>query len=328
VYPTSPLFSALERLVTIQLNDFILNFINIIRQETIPITFFDDEWYITLVKRTNLDLVISPPFEFGRISIKDHFQWGNFVSDFSAVYKKKFKSSTSYFIDIDWCIDFISDVCESEFPLTKLRFEYLLQRFLYFIKQNEEMWDVVPRPIIYNGYVRLLIRLFGFHINPRKLSYWSIPSNLTQLIRENLGPFDQIALILTNESRIKNGWILTLNKSAIHNLKLMNENIFSQFGLAKNEIIFNHLKSQYKSLKAVITIDKPIVSQFWRFLFRIRNSKNPLKLISFLFLLGKLNNEQNFACYPIMPWYAFFKKLGAIKSFRYLNKLLYDFLEF
>ncbi|MHA1110718.1 MAG: hypothetical protein ACTSRE_06415, partial [Promethearchaeota archaeon] len=73
---------------------------------------------------------------------------------------------------------------------------------------------------------------------------------------------------------------------------------------------------------------KSVLTKILKYIIIDRNSKNPLKLFSGLGLLGKLNNKKNFRCYPELPWYTSFKKTGAIRLFRKLNRLLYDFLEF
>ncbi len=139
VYPEMPLVIALKRLSSIvpNISFFLREWIGYFENHKVPVTFFDGEWYITFLREKN-KVSVQKLSEFGRISIKDHFQWKNFVKEFSTHYSKTFHAKPSYFIDINWCIDFLTDVCESEFPLTKGRFEYLLQRFLYFITRNEE----------------------------------------------------------------------------------------------------------------------------------------------------------------------------------------------
>lgn len=319
VYPESPLLSAIKRFSTIVSADFLGKFLKNVQQySNRPITFFDADWYISFLRNTSNskpEITVSSPYEFGRISIKDHFQWMHFLSKFNAKYHTK----PNYFLDIDWCVDFLSDMCESEFPLTKARFEYLLQRLMFFIKQNEELWDVTPKPKVYNGYTRLLTRLFGFYINPRKLSYWSIPSNLTQILRESFGPSDQFIVFLTENNNYTEGWKINLDKSAIIEITRLN---ISQINPILNDEALKSINAECGFTKVVVQIDKILLKSLMKL------KKKPLKFLSFLFLIRKLNNEKNFSCYPPLPWYTFIKKSGTVRSFRYMNKFLYDFLEF
>ena len=328
-YPEMPMLVALKRLASVipnfsvLLNELRLSF----KDKNIPITLFDDEWYVTFLRKNN-ELFIPELFEFDKISIKDQSRWKDFVNDFNTQYFKKYHAKPSYFVDINWCIDFLSDVCESEFPLTKGRFEYLLQRFLYFIAKNEDLWDVVPKPIIYNGYIRLLTRLLGgFHINPKKLSYWSLPSNLTHFFRSNYGPNDQIIFLVTENEKITGGWMMKLVKGAISEIIHLD---VSELDIPKesDETTHNQITSQFGFTKSLIFLEKSVLTKLLKYIIIDRNSKNPLKLFSGLGLLGKLNNKKCFRCYPELPWYSSFKKTGAIRSFRKLNRLLYDFLEF
>ncbi|MHA1453984.1 MAG: hypothetical protein ACTSRD_14075, partial [Promethearchaeota archaeon] len=245
VYPEMPLLTALKRLASVIPNFSVLvtELRLFFKDQKIPVTLFDNEWYVTFLRK-NDKLFIPELFEFDRISIKDQFRWKNFVNDFNTQYFKKYHAKPSYFFDINWCIDFLSDVCESDFPLTKGRFEYLLQRFLYFITQNEDLWDVVPKPIIYNGYIRLLTRLLGgFHINPKKLSYWSLPTNLTHFFRSNYGPNDQIIFLITENEKITGGRKMKLVKGAISEIIHLD---VSELDLSQksDESRHNHIVSQ------------------------------------------------------------------------------------
>ncbi|MBN2155789.1 MAG: hypothetical protein JW776_07080 [Candidatus Lokiarchaeota archaeon] len=298
------------------------------KNETIPITFFDEDWYVTFLKKNTSSILISKPYEFGRTTIKDHYRWIHFMREFKREYTKRHRAKVGYFVDIDWCYDFISDLCESDFPLSDKRLEYLLQRFLYFVKKNEELWDVIPRPIIYNGYVRLFTRICGFLLNPRKLSYWSLPSNIIQCFKESIGPNDQLAIVFTNERKIiVEALRIKFNQSILQHIQYYTA---QDLGISdmKKESLYNSLSSQWGFLSTIIFINKNYLRHIIKFLILERNSINPFKYLSFLFLLRKLNDDTTLDCYPILPWFKFFKNTGAIKFYRLLNKLLYDFLEF
>ncbi len=332
-YPQMPILSALQRINCIfpDYTTFSTKFSKIFNLLGMSLTFFDEDWYITFLRtgdNQNSDLVIAKPFEFGRTTIHDHYRWTHFMKEFRKAYKKRYNATPCYFIDINWVVDFISDVCESDFPLSRKRFEFLLQRFLYFCRQNEELWDVVPRPVIYNGYVRLLRRLVGFHVNPSKLSYWSIPSNLTQILRENFGPNDQIVILFVDNPTYTSGLQIQLYQSTIQEISYIDPN---ELGLSSHdtlEITYNHLVNQLGFFKTLIQLNASVIQKFIDYLLIKRNSKNPFSFMSFLLLIQRLNNSKIFGCYPETPWFRFFKQTGAVTYYRKLNKLLYDFLEF
>jgi len=330
-FPELPFISAISRLVKI-LRDYhhIAVLGDLMKSLFTPITLFDEDWYITINregKHPSSTAYIQKPFEFGRITIKDHYQWIHFVKEFNTQYSKKYHQNASYFLDINWCIDFLSDVCESEFPLTKSRFEFLLQRLLYFVKQNEDLWDVVPRPIIYNGYVRLIIRLCGFHINPRKLSYWSISSNFMHFLRSNFSPSSRNVILLTKKGHPLTGFVCKLEGYSISEINQLPIDLL-KFPFNNRKELFNYLISRFGFINSIIQLDKDILYRIFKFIIIDRNTKNPLKLLSALFLIKKLNNMECFDWYPPPPGYIIFKKMGAVRYFRLLNKLLYDFLEF
>jgi hypothetical protein len=199
---------------------------------------------------------------------------------------------------------------------------------LYFCTQIEEKWDVAPHPIIYNGYIRLIRRLFGYHINPRKLSYWSIPTNLTQILRENFGPYDKIVLLFTDHNHYTQGVSIQLYQGTIRSITDLNP---SELGVSKQvpiSEVYKHLVDRLGYFKVLIQLNTSLIQKIFNYLIVKRNSKNPFSFIYFISLIRKLNSNQNFGCYPETPRFMVFKQTGAVKTYRRMNKLIFDFLEF
>ncbi|MFX0104161.1 MAG: hypothetical protein ACFE75_01565, partial [Candidatus Hodarchaeota archaeon] len=109
------------------------------------------------------------------------------TKDTLKVIQKKLNTKNGYYFYQKDIISIISDLFEQVIPLKKKNIQFLLQKILLGYRSFENYWSMVPRPSLYNNFVRFIIRLFGFNLNLKKLSHWAIPDLIFDYIDFYLG---------------------------------------------------------------------------------------------------------------------------------------------
>lgn len=174
---------------------------NVVPRGKISLTVHGKDWYLTLILNVsddgNINISTRPAFEVGRIDQESAYKWINLIKKIGKKCEDEEGVEASYLLDIYWLIDVLDSVLNSEIPFSDERLQFLSQKLLYGVRSVERIWGVYPKPFIYNEIVRLVLRWFGYHINPRKISYWSLPAILSFLANKMFGDRSRI-IILTS----------------------------------------------------------------------------------------------------------------------------------
>ncbi len=163
------------------------------------LTLRGEDWYNTYIIQNSNGLtkfLTRPPYELGEIQSSDPKKWSVLLNKANIKYTEEFETETDFLIDFNWICEFLMDIFESTIPIDEERFKYLLQKFLYGIKEVETVWDSIPKSQFYDDFFRLRNRMGGLHISPRKISYWAIPELLIQGLKQNFGINSKIIVLL------------------------------------------------------------------------------------------------------------------------------------
>ncbi|MFX1379560.1 MAG: hypothetical protein ACFFA4_10750 [Promethearchaeota archaeon] len=254
--------------------------------------------------------------------------------------QKKLKTENTYYLNQNGIISFTSDLIELSIPLKKDNTLFLLQKALFGYRSFQSLWDMVPRPKIYNTLIRFIIRLFGFNVNLKKLSHWAIPDLIFNYIDFYIGLNSRILFVISDQEKNKNGkitrsrvnkniynhmFLLYFENSTLKNIiKITNEELFS--GL--NNSIFSikqKLTEQFGYITAVIIFDKHLLQNIIKY-FLISHSK--FTFFPRFKTLKMLKNEKYFNMYPEFPFYKLIKKRRTITLAKLLLPIIIDKHEF
>ncbi len=254
--------------------------------------------------------------------------------------QKKLKTEKVYYVNHNDIISFVSDFFELIVPLKKENLLFLLQRALFGFRSFENHWDMVPRPKIYNTLIRFIIRLFGFNINLKKLSHWSIPYLIFNFIDFHFGLNSKILFIITDHKKNKNGkvsrnntfknlcnhiFLLKFEESTLKNIYTINrEELFSD----TYESIYSikeKVSKKYGFTSAVIIFDKFLLHNIIKY-FIFGNSK--FSFLPQFKILKMFKSEKFFKIYPEFPFYKIIKKKRTITIIKLILPLLIDKHEF
>ncbi|MHA1729717.1 MAG: hypothetical protein ACTSWY_13450 [Promethearchaeota archaeon] len=214
VFPEPPLITFIKGVIRIfpkigNLKDLIRY---LLPNENISLTFHGLDWYTSIIinstkknakdtenQKNPFNLEVRPAYEFGSVDITDLYAWNKLLNKIQRKYSMDFGTKVNYIVDLKWLADFLFDIFESGIPLDEKRFKYIIQKFLFGVKNIENIWDVSPKPLIFNETIRYILRIFGLHINPRKLSYWALPDLLFLALKKIFGIKYKILLLVGSE---------------------------------------------------------------------------------------------------------------------------------
>jgi len=261
------------------------------------------------------------------------------IRDSLNLIQKKLQTESTYCINQNDILSFISDFIELSIPLKKDNIQFLLQKALYGYRSFENHWETVPRPKIYNSFVRFIIRLFGFNINLKKLSHWAIPDLIFNYLDFYFGLNSRILFILTDQEKNKTGKQtqqilknicinITLLEFKVRTLKkitvIKKEELFSGNYSSLNSIK-EKLTDKYGSPFAIIVIDKFLLQNLIKnFIFK----HSRLSFFPRFKTLKMLKNEKYLKVYPKLAPYKYFKNKRTISIIRLLLPILIDKHEF
>lgn len=250
------------------------------------------------------------------------------------------KTEKVYYVNQNDIISFISDFFELAVPLKKENLLFLLQRALFGFRSFENHWDMVPRPKIYNTLIRFIIRLFGFNINLKKLSHWSIPYIIFNFIDFHFGLNSKILFIITDQEKSKIGrvsrnnifknlcnhiFLLKFEESSLKKIYTINKDeLFSD----KYELLYSikeKVTKKYGYISAVIIFDKFLLQNIIKYFFF---SDSKFLFLPWFKILKMFKNEKFFRIYPEFPFYKLIKKKRTITILKLLLPLLIDKHEF
>jgi hypothetical protein len=209
VYPDIPMFTFFKELI--KKYPDIVNLLKdlkvpkgILSNNKLSITLRGENWYITLIIEIlddHIRIEARPPFEFGPVDNSKEYYWTDLMKSINEKYQtSEMGISPNYLIDANWIAEFLFEIFESKIPFDESRLKYLMQKLFFGYKKIENVWDVAPRPAVYNEMVRYIIRLMGYRINPRKLSYWSLPDLLMFTLVKNFGSNYRLTFLIGPEN--------------------------------------------------------------------------------------------------------------------------------
>ncbi len=285
--------------------------------------------------KSDLTLKIFTPYELG-IEI-DNLDLKNRLN----LIQEKLQVEKIYYFKLSNFIYLISNLFELCIPINKDNIELLMQKILFGYRSFEKHWDMAPRPMIYNTFVRFLIRLFGFNFNLRKLSHWAIPDLIFSFINFYFGLNCKILLLITDAKNhkkpksnkqnylkiiTKDVFLLEIEKNTLTRIELINKNnIFS--GNDSNSLNWIKVKASEKFgfISSVIMLDKMLLQNAIKSLFF-----NHFKLAPFskMKLLKMMKKQEYFRIYPEIPPYQLIKKKRIISTIKLILPIMIDKHEF
>ncbi|MFX1410086.1 MAG: hypothetical protein ACFFA6_07020 [Promethearchaeota archaeon] len=254
--------------------------------------------------------------------------------------KQKFNADYSIILNQNDVLTLLSDLFELEIPATKESIKLIIQKVLFWYRRFEDRWNIFPQPSIYNNLVRFIIRLFGFNLNFKKVSYWAIPELLFNFINYYFGLNSKIVVFLTNIHKNRNVstksenylefasesiFLLEIENSSL--IKVIHINRTNLFSSKKNslELIKSKISEIYGFISSIIIIDKYPLMKFLE-LFVFNFSK--FSLFKLLKTLKLFKENSYFQMYPEIPPYKLFKQKGNISFLRIMLPILIDKHEF
>ncbi|MFX1312145.1 MAG: hypothetical protein ACFFHD_05990 [Promethearchaeota archaeon] len=255
--------------------------------------------------------------------------------------QEKLNTESIYSISQHIIISLLSDLIELTVPLKKENLQFLMQKILFGFRSFEKFWDMRPKPIVYNMLVRFILRFFGLILNLRKLSHWTIPNLLFNLLDSNFGLNSRVLIILTNVEKYKkinskkidylktvteNGILLEIEDSTLVKiLSLKKEIIFSEGIHNSLELIKAKVSEEFGFISAIIILDKLLIGDVLNN-FVIEHTK--LTSILKLKTLKMLKKKEYFYIYPELPIYKLIKRRGILSLLKLLLPIVIDKHEF
>ncbi|MFX1464738.1 MAG: hypothetical protein ACFFBF_17105, partial [Promethearchaeota archaeon] len=254
--------------------------------------------------------------------------------------QNKLKTEKVYYLKQNDLISYISDFLELSILINKENLKFLFQKALFGYRSFEKHWNMVPRPRIYNTFIRFLIRLIGFNLNLKKVSHWAIPDLIFNYIDFYFGLNSKILFLITDQNRYKKGkssqeiflkntcissFLLEIENSELKKLRFINKKHL--FTNANNSLysIKDITKTNFGSVTAIIVFDKFLIQEIAKN-FISRRSK--ISFFSRFKVLKLLKNERYFRMFPEFPFYNIIKKKSIISLLKLLLPILIDKHEF
>lgn len=211
-YPDQTFFTFFEKFMATYGNP--QNFFSIIKSYFIngklSVTLKNENWYNTFISDEEtageiFNISAKTPFDLGSIDIEDLYKWEKLLKKIHDKYNTDHNIKLNYLLDLDWISELLNDIIESEIPFNENRIKFIFQKLLFGIKSIELTWDVYPKPLVYNDAIRFFLRILGFHINPRKISYWSLPDLVSFFFKNNFGSNYKMLVLIKDEMNTNSG---------------------------------------------------------------------------------------------------------------------------
>jgi len=285
--------------------------------------------------KSELSLKFFTPDDFG-ISV-DNLD----IKDNLSIIQKKLKTENTYYLNQNDIISLVSDIFELAIPLKKDNIQFLLQKALFGYRSYENHWDMVPRPIIYNNFIRFILRLFGFNLNLKKLSHWAIPDVIINYIDFYFGLNSKVLFIITDLKRnkkVKNSQerllkniceyiiLLEFENSTLKIIRRINkEELFLGTYYNSLDSIKEIMSKKFGFLSAIVIFDKFLLQNILKN-FVFGHSKS--LFFPRLKTLKLLKNKKYLTIYPEFPPYKLMNKKRTISFVKLILPILIDKHEF
>ena len=250
--------------------------------------------------------------------------------------------------------ELILEVIQSQFPIQKDRLILIEEKFLNFYRNIGIPWDMSPKPYIYNNNIRFWIYFLGFYINPRKLSFWSIPTLLQSFLSMFFHHSGDILIItgkklpnLMDTQKIDKiyGFKISMNDSMVEKIQYIHDDALQNIiesiknknlGYIKGENNKNSTLSQIRTefsdkitfVSSIAWISDSTIAKLFKILivdFHQPNRFSGRKLVNILRVFRK---NQNFSVFPENPLYKTVKKQNPFQFLKNLTPIFTDLHEF
>ncbi|MHA1721163.1 MAG: hypothetical protein DRO88_07335 [Promethearchaeia archaeon] len=254
----------------------------------------------------------------------------------------------------------LNEIINTPFPIQKERLILIEEKFINFYRSIGNSWNMDPKPYIYNNSFRFWIYLFGFYINPRKLSFWSLPSIMQSFLSMFFSLTGEILFLKSdkflelNNIDSKNnitGYIFSMNDGIIEKIKSIRRNELFNFFKAikvrndektkednnkkyeydKSKVlsqIRDEFSNEFTFVSSVIWLNNTMISKLFSILlldFHRASRFSGRKIVRILSLFRK---NKYFSVFPENPLYKSIKKQNSLQLLKRTAPIFTDLHEF
>ncbi len=271
--------------------------------------------------------------------------------------KKDCNTKHNLIFQLDYITELIFEVIQSQIPIQKDRFLLIEEKFLNFYRNIGISWDMDPKPYIYNNNLRFWIYFLGFYINPRKLSFWSIPT-LTQSFLSMFFNLTGDTLLLTgkkfpnltNGKKIDklNGFKVSLIDGMVEKFQYIHDSELQDIlEITRNEIlryskeekskinrssILSKIRTEFSEkigfVSSVVWISDEMISKITKILFIDFHKHNRFSGRKLVRILNSFRKNRYFSVFPENPLYKSVKKQNSLQFLKSITPIFTDLHEF
>ncbi|QEE14666.1 hypothetical protein DSAG12_00479 [Promethearchaeum syntrophicum] len=268
--------------------------------------------------------------------------------------KKDCNTKLNFIFQLKDIKELIFEVIQSQFPIQKDRLILIEEKFLNFYRNIGNPWNMSPKPYIYNNNIRFWIYFLGFYINPRKLSFWSIPTLLHSILCMFFNLSGDILLLtgkklpnLVDTQKMDKiyGFNVSMNDGVIKKIEyILDEKLQNIIGSIKNnnlerskgennkKSILSQIRTEFSDkitfVSSIVWVSDGMISKLFKILlidFHQLNRFSGRKLVNIIQLFRK---NQNFLVFPENPLYKRVKKQNSLQFLKSLTPIFTDLHEF
>lgn len=271
--------------------------------------------------------------------------------------KKECNTKHNLIFQLDYITELIFEVIQSQIPIQKDRFLLIEEKFLNFYRNIGISWDMDPKPYIYNNNLRFWIYFLGFYINPRKLSFWSIPT-LTQSFLSMFFNLTGDTLLLTgkkfpnltNGKKIDklNGFKVSMIDGMVEKFQYIHDSELQDIlEITRNEIlryskeekskinrssILSKIRTEFSEkigfVSSVVWISDEMISKITKILFIDFHKHNRFSGRKLVRILNSFRKNRYFSVFPENPLYKSVKKQNSLQFLKSITPIFTDLHEF
>lgn len=271
--------------------------------------------------------------------------------------KKDCNTKHNLIFQLDYITELIFEVIQSQIPIQKDRFLLIEEKFLNFYRNIGISWDMDPKPYIYNNNLRFWIYFLGFYINPRKLSFWSIPT-LTQSFLSMFFNLTGDTLLLsgkkfpnlTNGKKIDklNGFKVSMIDGMVEKFQYIHDSELQDIlEITRNEIlryskeekskinrssILSKIRTEFSEkigfVSSVVWISDEMISKITKILFIDFHKHNRFSGRKLVRILNSFRKNRYFSVFPENPLYKSVKKQNSLQFLKSITPIFTDLHEF
>ena len=234
---------------------------------------------ISGTENSDIFIELITPNDLG-IKIKDQG-----IYDILNTAKKKLKSDKIYLLNQRELVSLLLDIFESDFPPAFDKLKIIFQKVLLGIRNFEDKWYRLPRPRVYSSLLRFFTRIFRFNLNLKKLSHWTIPQFIFNMIETNFGLNSKILVIFTAidkrnfnkveyvKNTFRSALLIEYENRRIINIKYIpKKELFTENQINSLDVIRANISNKYGYVSAVMNIDNFLLTEvFGNFASKLLN---------------------------------------------------------